>query len=102
MKNNDIIKLVMATYKDKVQADILKNFEKEYNALLLADADARRSKQSNNIVNMVRLKMALSEFESTYLKIKSLSCSVEAIDEYILEITYKIKIISYNKNKTIR
>ena len=69
MKNNDIIKLVMATYKDKVQADILKNFEKEYNALLLADADARRSKQSNNIVNMVRLKMALSEFESTYLKI---------------------------------
>ena len=102
MNSNDILKLVTATYKDSIQAEFLQNFETEYNALLLAEADARRSKQSNNIVNMARLKMALNKFEFTYLQIKKSSGSIEAIEDYMLDITYKIKMISYNKNKQIR
>lgn len=98
MDSNDIISILTAAYKDRVERKLFEDLRAGMNALFAADADSRRKKAAADIMQMARLKTALRKFELTYAKIKDDFGNVDAIDDYIAEVQKQIKTISYRKN----
>lgn len=98
METSDIISLLVATYKDYVEQTVLEETRESLNALISAEADARRNKMATDIRRMGKLKIALSRFEIKYNQIREKTGSITAIDDYIADIRAEIKTISFNKN----
>ena len=102
MDSSDIISLLTAAYKDRVERKLFDDLRSGMNELFAADADARREKAAAYIMQMAKLKIALQKFEMTYSKIKGDFGKVDAIDDYIAEVQRQIKAISYRKNSSFR
>lgn len=98
MDSSDIISLLTAAYKDRVERKLFDELRIGMNELLSADADSRREKAAADILQMAKLKTALRQFEICYAQIQEKYGRVIAIDDYVAEIQSKIKAISYNKN----
>lgn len=98
MESANLIKLIIAYYKDKVQQEIFNMFLAESYLLIQADADARRIKARENIIAMAHLKNELNKFMYIYNRISSTHGTIDALDKYLQEIKLKIKRLSYQKN----
>ncbi len=96
--SSDLITIAISAYKDKVEAEIIEKFKKEYSELLSAEVEARRQKTHALITQMAKLDIALTQFEFTYNQIKDSIGSIEAVETYIRDIKFQIKKISYEKN----
>lgn len=101
MGYDSLVEIAVAYYKDKVQQEILENFRKECNALLQADAEARRLKAREKILAMARLRMEKRKFEMTYHRISASYGNIEAVDDYLCSIERTIKRLSYEKNHNL-
>ncbi len=99
METSDLLSLLIAAYKDKVERDSFERITAELNTLIVADADARRAATAADIKEMAKLKIALSRFEITYGRIKDSVGKIDAIDDYVAKIQRRIKEISYKKNR---
>ena len=99
METNDIISLLVATYKDYIEQTVLEDTRQSLNALISAEADVRRDKRATDIRKMAKLQIALSQFEINYNQIREKTGSIAAIDDYIADIRAEIKTISFNKNR---
>lgn len=95
----EVVNIAIAFIKDKVESESLKQFKEEYNNLLICEADSRRKKASALIMQMAKLKIALSKFEATYSSIISKTGKIESIEKYISSIKLLIKQLSLEKNK---
>ena len=95
----EIIKLVISSYRDKVQEELLEKLRTASISLLEADAEARRNKAREDILAMAKLKNALALFKFTYGNISKQCGKIDAIDEIIRDVEKNIKLISYKKNK---
>lgn len=98
MEADDLIKILSAYYKDKVEKEIYNDLYAGMMHLLEAEADCRRAKAKADIMQMAKLKIALSKFEYSYNKLKQDTGNIEAIDKYIKGIECQIKSISARKN----
>lgn len=98
MDSSDLISILTAAYKDRIERKFFDELRIGMYELLSADADSRREKTSADIIQMARLKTALRKFEISYAQIQDMYGQVSAIDDYIAEIQSKIKAISYKKN----
>ena len=98
MEANDIIGLLLAAYEDKIQQEVLEETRDSLNALMSADADARRTECGTDIRRMNKLKISLKKFERQYARINSRFGKCTAIDDYIAEIEAEIKTLSLKKN----
>lgn len=98
MESVNLIELVVAFYKDKVQQELLEKFRVESRLLLQADAEARRTKAREHIKNMAQLKIELEKFKYIYHKLTDSCGSVTAVDEYLKEIEMEVRRRSYQKN----
>lgn len=99
MKANDIIKVAVAYYKDKVQSETLNRFHSEFNELLDAEICARREKAKITVMQIAQLRIALTQLEITYKTIQSQVGECEAVDNYIRTINDEIRKLSDQKNK---
>lgn len=86
-------------YKDKVNSEQLNLLDKEYYHLLSTDAELRRKKKKEIILNMVDLRIELAKFKITYDSVKSKYGSIDTVDRVIKELEYKIREYSFLKNK---
>ena len=84
MSNLDYLSLALAAIKDKVKQDIAEEFRESYTKLLETEVQARRTK-----------------FEVTYNEIKCQCGTIESVENKILEIRKRIRLISENKNKPL-
>lgn len=100
MDSSDIISLLTAAYKDRVERKLFDELRIGMNELLSADADSRREKTAADIIQMAKLKTALRKFEISYTQIQEKYGRIDAVDGYVAEIQSKIKAISYKKNNT--
>lgn len=100
MDYSETIKIIVAFYKDKVQADMLEKLQKAYLNVLEADAEARRQKKRGMILNMADLKISLAKLKSTYSIIRQKSGPVPALDSEIKKRERIIKEYSYLKNRS--
>lgn len=100
MNYSDVAKIILAYYKDKVQADMLNKLQSEYQKFLEADAESRRQKKRGLILNMVDLKISLEKFKSTYSIIKQKSGPIPALEQKIRQTEFQIREYSYQKNKS--
>jgi len=98
MDSNDILTLITAAYKDKVERDLFENLRAGMNELFAAEADSRREKVAADIMQRNKLQIALRKFEMTYSMINDEVGTVDAIDDYIADIQMQIRAISYKKN----
>jgi hypothetical protein len=98
MEANDIVSILIAAYKDKVQREVLEETRASLYALLSADADARRVKVGVDIQRMSKLKISLKRFEIKYAQIQDGCGKIPAIDDYIADVQAEIKTISMRKN----
>ena len=89
MECANFVELAVAFYKDKTERELLEKFQEESRLLLQADAEARRAKARENI---------LQKFILIYDKISSSCGKIEAVDSCISDIEKKIKLLSYQKN----
>lgn len=101
MDSNDIISLITAAYKDKVERKTFDDLRVGMNELLAADVASRREKAAADIIQMANFNIALKKFEVTYYKIKEEYGTVNAIEDYITDIRRRIKVLSYKKNHGI-
>ena len=101
MNSLDCISLVLAEIKDKVRKEISDEFCESYTCLLESEAQARRMKVQTDIVEMAKLRIALSKFETSYNKVKCQCGIIESVENYILEIRKHILLISEKKNKPL-
>ena len=92
------LSIILATYKDKVENEILSCFQNSYNQLLQTEADCRRAKAEAVIMQMAKLKSNLSEFKFTYFKLKEKTGEIECINNFIRNIESEIKVLSYKKS----
>lgn len=102
MESKEVVDLFIAAYKDKLSKDNLEKISSEYRSLLIADADARRAKTKECIVQMAKLKIELEKFENTYSKIKNCFGGIDVVDRYIQQIQMMIKKLSLEKNKSFK
>ena len=102
MESNDVISLLMAAYKDKVNKEILNEVRDKLNCVIQADAEARRNKMATDIVQMNKLRNSLALFNIAYDKIKLESGPILALDQYVAEIQCMINAISRKKNHKLR
>lgn len=98
MDSSDIISLLTAAYKDRVERKLFDELRIGMNELLSADADSRREKTAADLIQMAKLKTALRKLEISYAQIQEKYGRVNAIDDYVAEIQSNIKAISYKKN----
>ena len=98
MDSSDIISLLTAAYKDRVERKLFDELRIGMNEFLSADADSRREKTAADLIQMAKLKTALRKFEISYAQIQEKYGRVNAIDDYVAEIQSNIKAISYKKN----
>lgn len=98
METSDLISLLIAAYKDKVERDSLEKIKVELKSLIIADAEARRATAASDIREMAQLRIALNRFELTYSRIRENSGEIEAVNDYIAQIQRRIKEISFKKN----
>lgn len=98
MEANDLVSILVAAYKDKVQREVLEETRNSLNALLIAEADARRGKAGVDIQRMCKLKISLKRFEIKYAQIQNRCGKIPAIDDYIADVRAEIKMISMKKN----
>ena len=98
METNDLLSLLIAAYKDKIERESLDRVNAELNALIVADADARRETRAADIREMAKLRMALTRFENSYSRLKHSYGDIEAVECYLASIRRRIKEISYKKN----
>jgi hypothetical protein len=101
MSSLDYVSLALAAIKDKVRQETAEEFRKSYTKLLETEAQTRRSKVQADILEMSKLSIELSKFEQTYNQIKSQCGTIESVENYILEIRKRIRLISENKNKPL-
>ena len=93
MDSSDIISLLTAAYKDRVERKLFDELRIGMNELLSADADSRREKTAANLIQMAKLKTAVRKFEIRYAQIQEKYGRVNAIDDYGAEIQSNIKAI---------
>ena len=98
MEANDVISVLVAAYKDKVQRDVLEETRASLNALKRAKADSLREQTSADILRMSRLRTALDRFEAKYLPLKEKCGGNQVIEAYIADIRAEIKNLSRKKN----
>ena len=102
MSSIDYVSLALAAIKDKVKQEIAEEFRESYTKLLETEVQARRAKVKAQILEMNQLSIALWKFENTYNnQIKSQCGTIESVENCILGIRKRIKIISENKNKPL-
>lgn len=101
MSSIDYVSLALAVIKDKVRQETAEEFRESYTKLLETEAQTRRSKVQADILEMSKLSIELSKFEQTYNQIKSQCGTIESVENYILEIRKRIRLISENKNKPL-
>lgn len=99
MDNSDIISLLTAAYKDKVERNFFDELRVGMNELLSAEADSRREKTAADIIQMAKLKIALRKFEICYSQIQEKAGKLTVIDDFIAEVQMQIKMISRRKNR---
>ena len=99
MDSSDIISLLTAAYRDRVERELFDELRVGMEELLSAEAVSRREKVAADIIQMARLKTALKKFVISYEQIQERFGKVYAIDDYIAEIQMQIKMISANKNR---
>ena len=58
MDSSDIISLLTAAYKDRVERKLFDELRIGMNELLSADADSRREKTAADLIQMAKLKTA--------------------------------------------
>ena len=101
MSNLGYLSLALAAIKDKVKQDIAEEFRESYTKLLETEVQARRTKVQADILEMSKLSIELSKFEVTYNEIKCQCGTIESVENKILEIRKRIRLISENKNKPL-
>lgn len=101
MNSLDCVSLVLAEIKDKVRQEISDDFCESYTCLLESEAQARRMKVQTDIVEMAKLRIALSKFETAYNKVKCQCGTIDSVEKYISEIRKRISRISLKKNKPL-
>ncbi len=95
----DIVSLMVAVYKDKIQSDQLVRLQEELRNLRQAEADMRRNKADAEIRLMAKLKIHLDKFKHTYENVRGKTGKdITSVEDYIRSIEQKIKDISYRKN----
>ena len=95
----DSIKIVIASYRDHVNKELLQRFKEEYYLTLNAEADARRSKTSTIIKDIARLKIELKKFEYTYSLVKIKTGDITAVENMINSLNHRIKVMIIQKNR---
>lgn len=101
MDYEQIIEMAIAQCKDGIQRRTLDKFRTEYQHLLEAEADTRREKMAEDIVQMAKLKIALGKFCIEYDKIKKVCGNIEALDNCIADVETEIYKISAVKNRKL-
>jgi hypothetical protein len=101
MSSIDYVSLALAAIKDKVRQETAEEFRKSYTKLLETEVQARRAKVQAQILEMNKLSIELSKFEKTYNQIKIQCGTIESVENCILGIRKRIRIISENKNKPL-
>ena len=95
----DSIKIVIASYRDHVNKELLQRFKEEYYLTLNAEAEARRSKASTIIKDIARLKIELKKFEYTYSLVKIKTGDITAVENMINRLNHRIKVMRIQKNR---
>lgn len=98
MDAKDVLTFALAYYKDKVQSETIQRFHSEFDKLLEDEADARRLKAEALVMQLVKLNIALQQFELTYKSIREKVGPLEALDEYIVSLKREIQKVSDQKN----
>lgn len=98
MDSYDLVDIMVAYYKDKVQNETILKVKEELKKVIEAKADAQRKTTAARIMKMAKLKIALERFEATYAEIKKISGNIDAVDQYILKTKSSIARLSYLKN----
>lgn len=95
----DSIDVMLASYRDQNNRNLLQRFKEEYYLTLNAEADARRSKASTIIKDIARLKIELKKFEYTYSLVKIKTGDITAVENMINSLNHKIKAMLIQKNR---
>lgn len=95
----DSIELVIATYRDHVNKEVLQRFKEEYYLTLSAEAEARRSKTSTLIKSIAKLRIELQKFEYTYSLLKNKIGDLAAVETMICELNHQIDSMICQKNR---
>lgn len=96
----DIFSFLMAASKDKAYEESVERVQNAFHTLILADAEARRSKTATLISAMAKIDAELIRFKREYNRIEN-QLTPEAkqhIEKYIVEIVNKKKDIIQEKN----
>lgn len=98
MDSFDLVDIMVAYYKDKVQNETIIKVKEELKKVIEAKADAQRETTTACIVKMAKLKIALERFEASYAETKKISGNIDVVDQYILKTKSYIARLSYLKN----
>lgn len=97
----DVIKVLSAIKKDSERKKAMAKIKEEHMKLLKAEVYSRRIKSSELIREIVKLDIALIEFESNYdnLMLNSNIEEIECINQYIEDIKRYRRKLAREKNR---
>ncbi|WP_373897757.1 hypothetical protein ACER0A_011080 [Haloimpatiens sp. FM7315] len=97
----DILKIISAIAKDSERDKLIESIKTAHSELLKSEADSRRIKSTELIKQMMKLDMAIQEFEITYSRVKNKERinKIEAIEDYIDDIKKRRRALSNEKRR---
>lgn len=100
MDNNcwEALNVFFASVKTKINDEAVKAIRKEYQELLLANAQARRIAKAEDIKTLASLRIALMKFEQTYRELEFTSGKIPILEDEMRKLRHSISIAVLKKN----
>lgn len=98
MEFDNLYNVFIATYKDYLSVKQFEEIKLCTRDVIEADAEARRTKKSEMIKSVAKLRQELKKFECTYSIIKEKCGSSDEVDQYINSIKREINDLLRQKN----
>lgn len=97
----DILKIISAIEKDSERDKMIESIKAAHSELLKSEADSRRIKSTELVKQMIKLDMAIQEFEITYSRVKNKDNinEIKAVDGFIDDIKKRRRALSNEKRR---
>lgn len=96
----DLVSLLVYSLKDRLEQEEIEKIRAAFEQLQRADAASRRMKADAEIRQLAKLEIELKRFAFSYGKVQQKTgCRIPAMEQYMGELTARIKEARQNKNR---
>ena len=97
----DLVELAISKYRDLVDQECFDQLNNSFKQLLLCEANCRRARTRELIIQRVKFECQLKRFEHVYDSIRSKHGDMPEIEKFLKQIQQEIDYLQMMKNQNV-